>query len=366
MSQPSVIIIGAGPVGLTAAIECARAGMDVTVLERNAGPTDESRAVGVNRQSLMLLEPSGAAASILAEATPLRRAVFYDGAKRLAELEIPQASDGAPTMVLLAQSETECLLLRKLEAYGVRPRWNAEVRHVQQNGAHATATLICSERIDADYILGADGARSHTRRILGLNFPGEQYEESWSLMDAALDWPFPGAQAAPFFSKDGAVLFVIEIGKGIYRAISNRPDIEEDVARRFFIKSVYWKNDFTVSLRAVDRYGEGRIWIAGDAAHIHSPVGGMGMNLGIEDACDFAATLAGSQDFEAFDARRIAAAKRVLALSDRGYRFASATHPVRRFARNAAIRTVANVGFIRRMAGRQIFRAAPPELGGSA
>lgn len=366
MSNPSILIIGAGPVGLIAAIECARRGMAVTVLERDGGPTDESRAVRVNRQSLLLLEPSGAAASILSEATPLRRAVFYDGPKRFAELDIPQAEDGPPTLALLAQSETERILVRKLEDYGVRPRWNCEVRHVQQNETHATATLVSSERIEADYILGADGSRSHTRKILQLNFPGEQYEESWSLMDAALEWPFPDAQAAPMLSKDGAVLFIVQIGNGMYRAISNRPDIEEDVASRFFIKRVHWKNDFTVSLRAVERYGEGRIWIAGDAAHIHSPVGGMGMNLGIEDACDFAATLAGSKDFAAFEARRIAAATRVLALTDRGYKFASATNPVRRFVRNTAIRTVANIGFVRRMAGRRIFRATLLELGGSS
>ena len=365
-SQTSLLIIGAGPVGLTAAIECARQGMDVSVIERNSGPTDESRAVGINCQSLLLLQPSGAADKILERATVFRRAVIQDGAKHLTTLELPQADSGPPTMVLLAQSETERILIERLFEYGVTPRWNSEARHVHQNGHSATLTFECGERLSADYILGADGSRSYTRKTLNLKFPGEQYEESWSLMDAVLDWPYPDAQAAPFLNKDGSVLFVVAIGGGVFRAISNRDTVEEDVAKHFFIKRVLWRNDFKVSLRAVERYGEGRIWIAGDAAHIHSPVGGMGMNLGIEDACDFAATLAGSGNFEAFDARRIAAAKRVLELSDRGYRIISSSHPVTRMMRNLAIRTVSNVGFIRRRAARRIFRAGLPELGGDA
>ena len=282
----------------------------------------------------------------------------------LATLDIPQAETGPPTMVLLSQSETERILLEVLLDLGVTPRWNSEARHVQQNGSSATLSFASGERLSADYILGADGSHSYTRQTLGLNFPGEQYEENWSLMDATLDWPYPDVQAAPYFNKDGAVLFVIAIGGGVYRAISNREDIEEDVAKRFFVKRVLWKNDFKVSLRAVERYGEGRIWIAGDAAHIHSPVGGMGMNLGIEDACDFAATLAGNKDFAAFQERRAAAARRVLALSDRGYRFASSTRASQRLIRNTAIRMLANLGLLRRMAARRIFRASLPELGG--
>ena len=331
------------------------------ILDRASGPTAESRAVGVNRQSLLLLQPSGAAEKIRAEGVTLERAIFHDTNKRIASLTIPQpGDDGPPTMVLLSQSVTEQILLDTLKELGVTSMWNTEVSAVHQDGDTAAATLTHGETLTADFILGADGSRSAVRKSLALNFPGEQYEESWSLLDAELDWPFANAQAAPFLDKDGSVLFVIEIGGGRYRAISNRPDVEADVAQRFIIKRVLWMNDFKVSLRGVDRYGENRVWIAGDAAHIHSPVGGMGMNLGIEDACDFAVTLSGNRDFSAYERRRKDAAERVMALSDRGYRFARSTNLFVRFARNTAVRTVAGSGFLRRAAARRLFRRGLP------
>jgi len=332
-------------------------------VDRAAGPTDESRAVGVNRQSLLLLEPSGAAERIRANSYTLQRAKFHDNGKHLTTLNLPQPASGPPAMVLLSQSETERILIDVLSTYGVVPRWGREARSVQQNDKMATAVFADGERISADYLLGADGSRSFTRNSLGLSFRGETYDEQWSLLDAELDWLFEGVQAAPFLSRDGDVMFVVQIGEGRYRAISNRDDVETALAQYFVVKNVLWKNDFHVSLRCVESFGHERIWIAGDAAHVHSPVGGMGMNLGIEDACDFAATLVGDRDFAAFDQRRMASAQRVLALTDRGYRFASATSPFRRFVRNTAIRTISNIGFLRSIAARRIFRQQTPGFG---
>lgn len=360
----SVIIVGAGPVGLTAAIECARRGDSVTIFDRASGPTDESRAVGINRQSLLLLQNSGVAEKLLSAGFTLERAKIHDKGKHLATLKLPQPRDASPPpMILLAQSETEKILVDTLKTFGVAPRWNREARSVQQDGSMATAVFADGERISADYLLGADGSHSFTRNSLGLSFKGETYDEVWSLLDAALDWPFPDIQAAPFFDEDGSVMFVVQIGEGRYRAISNRPDVKADLAKYFPIKRVLWQNEFKVSLRMVDAYGDGRIWIAGDAAHVHSPVGGMGMNLGIEDACDFAATLAGDHDFSGYNQRRLAAAERVLTLTDRGYKFASATSRSRRFVRNSAIRAISNLGVLRSLAARRLFRADMPDFG---
>ena len=299
----SVLIIGAGPVGLVAAIECARRGIDVTIIDRTSGPTDESRAVGLSRQSLRLLEPSGASAKILDQSVALRRARFHDKDKHLTTLDVPQPEDDSPPpMVLLSQSETERILIDTLQEYGVTPLWNREAKSMQQNPERATAIFADGARLSADYMLGADGSRSYTRKSLGFWFHGETYEESWSLLDAEIDWPYIDVQAAPFLNTDGSVMFAVQIADGLYRVISNREDVETDVARQFVIKRVHWKSEFNVSLRAVENYGDRRIWIAGDAAHVHSPVGGMGMNLGIEDACDFAATVEGNKDFQGYEA----------------------------------------------------------------
>jgi len=171
-----------------------------------------------------------------------------------------------------------------------------------------------------------------------------------------------GCAGCAFFRSDGSVLFVVQIGQGRYRAISNREDVEAELARHFIVKQIFWRNDFRVSLRAVASYGDKRIWIAGDAAHVHSPVGGMGMNLGVEDASDFASTLGANKDFAAFENRRLEAAQRVIALTDRGYRFASATSRSRRLIRNTAIRAISNISFIRRMAVSRLIQQNAPDF----
>ncbi len=360
MPPPSLIIVGAGPTGLTAAIEVARRGGSVTILERNAGPTDESRAVGVNQQSLRLLAESGAAKQILSNSETLRAARIMFEDRLLARLELPQPATAPPPMVALPQSKTERILVEALSQYGVTPGWNTAVSGVEQTADSATAILESGERISADYLLGAGGSRSIVRKALDIPFRGKKYDADWSLMDVVVDWPFPDEQACGFLYRNGAVMFVITLGNGRYRAISDHPQVEDRLAARMPIKQVLWKNDFTVSLRSVTQYGKGRVWIAGDAAHVHTPVGGMGMNLGIEDACDFAETICTNQpapDFTSFEKRRLKSAARVLRVSDRGYRMVTLSNPLLRMMRNTAIQTVAKTGWLRNRLFEMVFRA---------
>lgn len=359
MIKGTVLIAGAGPTGLVAALECRRLGLSPILFERNAGPTDESRAVGVNRQSLQLLAPSGAAERILARGVVVRAARLFDEGRLLGRFRLPEARSGPPALVALPQSETERAMVAALEEAGVCPRWETPVAAFEQDEGGVTVALETGERVRGDYCLAADGSHSLARRMLGLSFPGERYPETWSLLDAELDWPYPEDQAAVFLDRGGGVLFVITLGEGRFRAISNRPDAEARLKTHFDMGAAFWANDFTVSLRAVERYGQGRIWIAGDAAHVHSPAGGQGMNLGIEDACDFAASLAEpgfAGDLGAFEARRKRAAARVLRVSDWGYRAASLSHPVGRVVRNFLFRAVAGSDRLRTALARLVFR----------
>ncbi len=360
MTATRLLIVGAGPTGLTAALEAARHGLEPIVLDRNAGPTRRSRAVGVNRQSLQLLEPSGSASRLIAHAVTLQRARFFDAGRPLAVLDIPQPQTGPPTLIALPQSETEAILVDRLAELGHRVMWNAHVKSIMDRGNVVSATLSNGETLESDYLLGADGSRSMVRRGLDIRFDGSRYDDTWSLADVRVDWPFPDSQAAAWFTEGGAVVFLITLGQNRFRAISNRPCAREQVQQLMPVKEVLIDDEFTVSLKRVDCYGRGRIWLAGDAAHVHSPVGGMGMNLGIEDAVDFIATLAAAgtsrPDFEAYEAQRLKAAKRVLAVSDRGYRFITATSPAMRWLRNATIRTVVGLSPLRNAIARLVFR----------
>ena len=347
----SITIIGAGPTGLSAALALASRGHGVRILERNESSVKESRAVGVNLRSMKHLETVGVADSIRAHAVPLRRVRFFSNGRPLAYFELPLV-DGVPAMLALPQSTTEVLLLERLRKFGVEPEWSTQARRFEQNG-HGVEVFAegpsGKETIRADFVLGADGVRSIVRETLGVAFPGKTYDGQWALFDAEVDWPYDKTDAAVHFFRDGNVMLLIDLGDGRHRIIGNVPNMEDRVRGIMGVGDVSWRNDFTLSERRAEHYGEGRVWLAGDAAHVHSPVGGQGMNLGIDDAFDFAATIDDGLDFAGYETRRIPAAKRAMALADRGVRLVTSPNPVVRLFRNAVIRLVANSRLARRM-----------------
>ncbi len=328
-------------------------------MDRAPHTTDESRAVGINRASLDILEDTGTVPALLDRGLVLNRVRLFYQDKPLATFDLPQSQE-RPVMIALPQSETERVLLTRLEEFGISPHWNTHVSAVAQSEHGVTATSQSGEVFEADWMLGADGSRSAVREALGISFDGTTYPETWSIADAVIDWPWPDTQAMPRLQSDGSVLFLVTLGEGRFRIIANREDALQRARAIVSVSDVVMSDTFKVSLKRVQRYGSGRIWIAGDAAHVHSPVGGMGMNLGMEDAADLVATLtqgATEADFAAYTTRRLKAAKRVLSVSDRGYKLARTTNPVIRAVRNGAIRVFASAGPATRWLTRVVFRA---------
>jgi len=188
------------------------------------------------------------------------------------------------------------------------------------------------QAVEADYLIGADGAHSTVRHALGLPFRGETDPVEWWLVDVRMDWPL-GAAEANVFARPAAVLAVISIEPGLFRLVSNGPEPLELLPPGSAVHEEVWCSAFRISYRQVDDYRVGRILLAGDAAHVHSPVGARGMNLGIEDGTILARRLA-ENGLETYSAERRPAGARVIRETRALTRLLTMRHPLGRFLRD--------------------------------
>ena len=184
---------------------------------------------------------------------------------------------------------------------------------------------------------------------MGLTFQGFRYDDDWSLLDANLEVPNDWTDANLFMCGQKGMLFLVRIGKDRYRAISNRPEVQSLLPSSIRVKKVLWESEFHVSCRQVDRYQKGRVFVMGDAAHIHSPAGGRGMNMGIEDACVLAQLLS-QGDAERYTEMRHKPGHQTIVLTNRLFRIASLQNPILVGIRNFFIKhVVSRPGFQRKI-----------------
>lgn len=326
-----VLVVGAGPVGLSAAIALTQSGFAVRIVDKAPEPAQESRAVAVHARTLDLLDRFGVAADLIDAGVRLNGIQLIAGGKRAATVDMRRLDHRFAFLLALPQYETEAILSAHLAAEGVIVERSVAVTELYQDARRVNVAFsIAHNRQEEtfDWVVGADGAHSLVRHALGLEFPGAAYPTTWSLADVDLR----GASMAwgeLRLDRGRPVLFRIPIGPGRHRLISNAPDVLDRVPRRWRPGALHWSSDFTVSHRHVARQGVGRVWLMGDAAHIHSPAGGRGMNLGIEDAVTFARFLRAGRlkDWARWRWRK---GEAVLKESDRLQRFATATGPLAR------------------------------------
>lgn len=287
-AAPQVLIAGAGPTGLAAALFLTRAGVTVRVVDAAAAPTTTSRALAVNPRSLELLAPTGVADRIRAEGQDIG-AIRIAREGRVTATFRPRWDRIAPgrPMTILPQARTEALLAEALTEFGVQPEWGVGLSSLTQDDQAVTATLSSGETVRAPLLLGADGAHSATRHALGLDFPGDASDTPWELADVEIDGA-PRDEARIEFQRAGPIV-ILPFAGGTFRLIGFGGDLLSRLPRGWRAREVVWRSDFRVSHRIVPTMAVGRVALAGDAAHIHSPIGGRGMNLGIEDAFVFAA-----------------------------------------------------------------------------
>jgi 2-polyprenyl-6-methoxyphenol hydroxylase-like FAD-dependent oxidoreductase len=296
------IIAGAGPVGLGAALFLARHGRSTRLVELRDEPTTQSKALAVNPRTLSILESTDITRQMLELGSPIHGVQFHRSDRVIGALSLAGIHPKYPFMLALSQETTERLLARALEAAGgvvERGVRMVECRNLT-DGVEVVLEAPAGgvrKAVKAPWLLAADGAHSVARHYLGIDFVGSSFNQDWHLADAPLRTALAADHAHIFFLDNGAFFFMIrvvdETKKGrtehqVWRIMGNRPEPLSRLVQAEQTGPPLWTSNFHISHRINATLSVGSIYFAGDAAHVHSPMGARGMNLGLEDAFVFA------------------------------------------------------------------------------
>lgn len=296
------LIVGAGPVGLGAALFLARQGQRVRLIETRDEPSTLSKALAVNPRTLDLLGPTGVTAKMLTMGKPVAGMQFHRGAKVIAEVKLADVHPRYPFMLALSQATTEHLLAEALTAAGGTVERGVEMTECRnvEGGVEAIVKRAADgtdETVRAPWLLAADGARSTARKQMNVDFSGSTFEQEWYLADVVLNTSLTEETGHVFFHPEGGFLFMFRVVNDartedplqpVWRLVGNWADVLGMLVDATPVGPPIWESKFRVSHRIVSSFSAGNVYFAGDAAHIHSPMGARGMNLGLEDACVFA------------------------------------------------------------------------------
>jgi 2-polyprenyl-6-methoxyphenol hydroxylase-like FAD-dependent oxidoreductase len=357
-----VLVVGAGPVGFAMASELMRHGTPCRVVDASAAATPTSRALTIFPRTLEIFENMGVIEAILSAGHRLSSIGVYAAGRRLAHLSLGAIESPYPFVISLPQSETERILIAHLAQAGVNVERQVTLLGFTQEAQGVTARLRHlkgrEETTRTPWLIGCDGARSTVRRTLGLPFAGTRYDETFVLADVTLHTSLPDDEVSLFFHQDG-FLGLFPFGSGRYRVVAALPleatelppadlmlaDVQALVDTRgpadSTISESLWLSIFHIFRRKVQHFRNGRVFLAGDAAHIHSPTSGQGMNTGIQDAYNLAWKLALVMDrhasqllLDSYNVEREPVAHSILTLTDRITQLATLRNPVAQYIRD--------------------------------
>ena len=372
--NPDVVVVGAGPAGLVAAAELARRGVRVRVIDKLAQPTDQSRAIAVHARSLDMFDRMGIVDEMVSTGIKATAMQLYAGHSRLFRIPLGGVDSAFPFTLTTAQTETERVLGDHLQSLGVIVERGVELVGLAQDGGAAELTVRhddgSTEQVSTSWVIGADGAHSTVRKMVGTKLAGSFVGERFLLGDVDAEHGLDLDSMHTFFAPDGPVVvlpmldgrmrFLAEVHDAPGTPMNMHPTQDELQAildRRIggirVVRS-HWLTSFEIHHARVPAYRWGRVFLAGDAAHIHSPAGGQGMNTGMQDAFNLAWKLAavvngqaGDTLLDSYQAERIPVADGVIAFTDR-LTSAGTLSGVPRRIRDVVIRMLSHVPAARR------------------
>ncbi len=344
-----VLIIGAGPTGLMAANQLQRFGVDFIIVDSKAGPTVESRALAVSARSMELYQQLGLADTVLERAVKINGFHVYSNGKRKTSAVFDDIgedlSDFPYMMVVFEQNKNETILYENLQAHNKTVMWNTSFIKLTEHADYVEAkvkTEAGEETIRAKHIIGCDGARSPVRHQKDFSFEGGTYENKFYVADVHLSNDFDSRKLMLAPSDETFTAIFPMKGDNKFRLVGTLlpqyadkeditfEDIKAEVSRCSRMKLEYegvnWFSIYKLHHRCVDNFSKGRVHLAGDSAHIHSPAGGQGMNTGLQDAHNLAWKLAyhlkgyaNADLLDTYNEERLPFAKWLLGFTDRGF-----------------------------------------------
>lgn len=346
VQKTNVLIIGAGPTGLMAACQLRQQGIEPIIIDKKEGPTPESRALVLHARSLEIYDQLGIANDALLQGEIVEKVQFIVKNKKVQELPLGKLGKGVspfPFLLVLEQSKNEQLLYSALKKRGGEVLWKTELLSIKQDEKGVTAVVRNDEEtfdIKADFVIAADGGKSTVRHALEVPFTGSTYEHIFYVADTALDWTWGHDSLSIFLSQKTFLgLFPMQ-GEKRFRVVGILPSsyqnehpasfdeliplIQKDAEVPLRFSDISWFSVYRLHHRCMEIFRKEKVFFTGDAAHIHSPAGGQGMNTGLQDAYNLswklAMVLKGQADeklLDTYEQERLPFARNLVATTDR-------------------------------------------------
>jgi len=376
-AENQILIVGAGPSGLALAAELSRRGVNSLIIDRQAAGANTSRACVVHARTLEVLEPLGVTRDLLADGVQVPIFRIRDRDRSLLTIDFSSIPSIYRFTLMIPQNRVESILTEHLEGLGCRVVRPCEFLGFTASGSAVEAQVRLEgsiQSVSAQWLIGCDGMHSRVREQSAIAFSGGEYEASFVLADVRMDWPLSRNEVTLFYSPKGLVVVAPLPGER-FRIVATMDEAPELPSLDFMqavldargpairpgrIDEIAWSSRFHIHHRVAQNPRKGRILLCGDAAHVHSPAGGQGMNTGIQDSISLAEALTHTlQDgdetrLDDWAARRHKVASDVVTLTDRMTRVATMKSPTGQALRNLAVAFAGHLPPVRAVMARTL------------